>query len=132
MARSGGLRVGAARIDHAVLLSTPYLLGLAAALDPSGRWAAAGGSVYLFGFAAGPLLAGSVIATGGYPGLAAVCVGLMVPVWVLALVVNRRLHASNAEADEAIEIAEDRHLRSASPPRADLVGDRPMSAGNEL
>ena len=86
--------------------STPYLLGLAAALDRSGRWAAAAGSVYLFGFAAGPLLAGSVIATGGYPGLAAVCIALMVPVWVLALAVNQRLHASNADADDAIEIAE--------------------------
>jgi predicted MFS family arabinose efflux permease len=78
--------------------STPYLLGLAAALDATGRWAAAAGSVYLFGFAAGPLLAGTVIAAGGYAGLAAVCASLMVPVWVLALFVNHRLNASGSEA----------------------------------
>lgn len=74
--------------------STPYLLGLAAALDHTGRWAAAAGSVYLFGFAAGPLLAGAVIGAGGYTGLAAGCVALMVPVWILALVVNEYLRAS--------------------------------------
>lgn len=81
--------------------STPYLLGLAAALDHTGRWAAAAGSVYLFGFATGPLLAGTAIAVGGYPGLAAVCVALMVPVWVLALFVNQRLSASDA-AESAV------------------------------
>jgi predicted MFS family arabinose efflux permease len=74
--------------------STPYLLGLAAALDHTGRWAAAAGSAYLFGFAAGPLLAGATIAARGYSGLAAVCVALMVPVLGLALFVDRRLRSS--------------------------------------
>ncbi|WP_035575772.1 MULTISPECIES: MFS transporter [unclassified Hyphomicrobium] len=71
--------------------STPYLFGLAAALDRSGRWAAAGGSVYLLGFAAGPLLAGTVIATAGYLGLATICVAITIIVWVLTMIVNRRL-----------------------------------------
>lgn len=73
--------------------STPYLFGLAAALDRSGRWAAAAGSVYLLGFAAGPLLAGAVIATAGYPGLATICVAITIVVWVLTMIVNRRLGA---------------------------------------
>lgn len=73
--------------------STPYLFGLAAALDRSGRWAAAAGSVYLLGFAAGPLLAGAVIATAGYAGLATICVAIAIVVWVLTMFVNRRLVA---------------------------------------
>jgi predicted MFS family arabinose efflux permease len=71
--------------------STPYLFGLAAALDRSGRWAAAAGSVYLLGFAAGPLLAGAVIATAGYAGLATICVAITIVVWVLTMIVNCRL-----------------------------------------
>jgi predicted MFS family arabinose efflux permease len=47
--------------------STPYFFGLAAALDRTGRWAAAAGSIYLLGFAAGPLVAGTAIAAAGYP-----------------------------------------------------------------
>jgi predicted MFS family arabinose efflux permease len=82
--------------------STPYLLGLAAALDHTGRWAAAAGSVYLFGFAAGPLLAGAVIAGGGYARLAAVCVAMMVPVLGLALAVNRRLDGGAPNAWQAV------------------------------
>jgi predicted MFS family arabinose efflux permease len=73
--------------------STPYLFGLAAALDRSGRWAAAAGSVYLLGFAAGPLLAGAVIATAGYAGLATICVAITIVVWVLTMIVNCRLGA---------------------------------------
>lgn len=70
--------------------SIPYLFGLAAALDRSGRWAAAAGSAYLLGFAAGPLAAGAVIATAGYAGLAAACVAITAAAWGLAMVVNRR------------------------------------------
>jgi len=74
--------------------SIPYLFGLAAALDPSGRWAAAAGSAYLLGFAAGPLAAGAVIAAAGYAGLAAVCVALTATAWGLAMAVNRRLRGT--------------------------------------
>jgi predicted MFS family arabinose efflux permease len=73
--------------------STPYFFGLAAALDRTGRWAAAAGSIYLLGFAAGPLVAGTAIAVAGYTGLAVVCIGIMIPVCALAIAVNRRLGA---------------------------------------
>lgn len=71
--------------------SIPYLFGLAAALDRRGRWAAAAGSAYLLGFAAGPLVAGHVIAAAGYASLAAVCVATTAAAWGLAMIVNRRL-----------------------------------------
>jgi predicted MFS family arabinose efflux permease len=71
--------------------SIPYLFGLAAALDRRGRWAAVAGSAYLLGFAAGPLVGGTVIAGAGYERLAAVCVTLSVAVWALALIVDQRI-----------------------------------------
>jgi hypothetical protein len=67
------------------------MFGLAAALDRSGRWAAAAGSAYLLGFAAGPLVAGIAIAATGYAGLAAVCVAIAAAAWGLAMVVHQRL-----------------------------------------
>src|SRR5262249_20663295 len=69
----------------------PYMWGLAAALDRSGRGAAAACSAYLLGFAAGPLVGGAVIAAADYAGLAAACVALTAIAWGLAMVVNRRL-----------------------------------------
>ena len=83
--------------------STPYLFGLAAALDRTGRWAAAAGAVYLLGFAAGPLLAGTVIATAGYAGLATICVAITIVVWLLSMFVNRHLGAigSCSQADQS-------------------------------
>ncbi|SDO85623.1 Predicted arabinose efflux permease, MFS family [Phyllobacterium sp. YR620] len=71
--------------------SIPYLFGLSAALDRSGRWAAAAGSAYLLGFAAGPLIAGATITAAGYAGLAAACVAITAGAWALAMAVNRRL-----------------------------------------
>ncbi|WP_119272212.1 MFS transporter [Taklimakanibacter deserti] len=71
--------------------SVPYMLGLAAALDRSGRWAAAACSAYLLGYAAGPLVGGIVIAAADYAGLAAACVALTAVAWGLAMAVNRRL-----------------------------------------
>ncbi|MGO1075775.1 MFS transporter [Inquilinus sp. CA228] len=71
--------------------SMPYLFGLAAALDCSGRWAAAAGSAYLLGFAAGPLAAGAVIGALGYASLAAACVAITAAAWGLAMIVNRHL-----------------------------------------
>ena len=118
VARAGGLCLGPARVDPALPLLNPYLLGLAAALDHTGRWAAAAGSVYLFGFAGGPLLAGAVIGAEGYPGLAVVCASLMVPVWVLALFVNQRLNACGSEAPPQWPVSAERSLR---PSR--LLGD---------
>ncbi len=67
--------------------SLPYLFGLAAALDQNGRWAAAAGSAYLLGFAAGPMFAGAAIATAGYTGLATACVALTLIGWAFAMTV---------------------------------------------
>jgi predicted MFS family arabinose efflux permease len=74
--------------------SMPYVFGLAAALDRRGRWAAAAGSAYLIGFAAGPLFAGSVIAAAGYAGLAAACATITAAAWGLAMAVDRQLRKS--------------------------------------
>ncbi|MBB4272879.1 MFS transporter [Rhizobium mongolense] len=71
--------------------SLPYLFGLAAAIDRSGRWAAAAGSAYLLGFAAGPFLGGAVIASSGYMFLAASIVALMAASWGLLMVIANRV-----------------------------------------
>jgi predicted MFS family arabinose efflux permease len=73
--------------------AVPYLFGLAAAIDPSGRWAAAAGSAFLLGFAAGPVLAGAAIAALDYAGFAAIGIALIACAWGLALLVERRVSA---------------------------------------
>jgi predicted MFS family arabinose efflux permease len=71
--------------------SMPYLFGLAAALDRSGRWAAAAGSAFLLGCAACPLFAGSLIEATGYVGFAAACVVVLLVAWAFAAAVCQRL-----------------------------------------
>jgi len=71
--------------------SVPYMLGLAAALDRSGRWAAAACSAYLLGFALGPVAAGAVIGAADYAGLTFLCVALTTVAWGLAMIVDRQL-----------------------------------------
>lgn len=78
---------------YPVVLS--YVIGLAASLDPRGRWAVLVGSAGSLGTAAGPLT-GSVLAAGaGFAGmgqvLAAVLLGVAVPMTVVALRVGRPL-----------------------------------------
>jgi predicted MFS family arabinose efflux permease len=71
--------------------SMPYLFGLAAALDRSGRWAAATGSAYLLGFAGGPWFAGVVIGAAGYTGFAVASLAITAAAWGLTMIVSRRL-----------------------------------------
>jgi MFS family permease len=78
--------------------SIPFLFGLAAALDRTGRWAAATGSAYLLGFAAGPLIAGALIQSTGYAGLAAVSVVITAASWGLVTLVIRRLGGTDGAA----------------------------------
>jgi predicted MFS family arabinose efflux permease len=78
--------------------SLPYLFGLAAALDRSGRWAAAAGSAFLLGYAAGPLAGGAVIARSGYTGLAVLCVAVTAVAGVLTLFVCRRVSSGTLRA----------------------------------
>jgi len=78
--------------------SLPYLFGLAAALDRSGRWAAAAGSAFLLGYAAGPLAGGAVIARSGYTGLAVFCVAVTTIAWGFTLLVCRRVSGGTLRA----------------------------------
>ncbi|GGR40383.1 MFS transporter [Streptomyces cinereoruber] len=75
---------------YPVVLS--YLLGLAASLDPRGRWAVLVGSASSLGVACGPVT-GSLLSEGaGYPGMGAVLCGLLLLVAVPMTAVAR--HAS--------------------------------------
>ena len=84
-------------------LTYPFLFGAIAALDRSGRWAAAGAGVATIGTALGPAIAGTLVERAGYPALgvlgvvAAACTAaLVVPV---AVVLGR----VPIEVDELIE-----------------------------
>lgn len=81
------LAYAAAVIVSAVLyyFSLPYLFGLAAALDQSGRWAAAAGSANLLGFALGPVFTGAVIGRTGYVSLAVISCTMVAAAWLLAI-----------------------------------------------
>ncbi|MGW6893209.1 MFS transporter [Streptomyces chartreusis] len=87
-----------------------YVIGLAASLDPRGRWAVLVGSAASLGTAAGPL-AGSVLsAQAGFPVMGAVlAVGLLVvslPMTAVALGRLTRTSGEIAETAEAVEVVE--------------------------
>lgn len=63
---------GATGLNFALLFVTPFLLGALAALDASGRSAAAGPAFFTIGGAAGPALAGFVIGGLGFGLLGAI------------------------------------------------------------
>jgi len=86
------LAYSAAVIGSAVLyyFSLPYLFGLAAALDQTGRWAAVAGSANLFGFAVGPVFAGAVIGASGYVSLAVISCAMIAAAWLLAIYIISR------------------------------------------
>ncbi|MFE9449438.1 MFS transporter [Streptomyces sp. NPDC006739] len=77
---------------YPVVLS--YVIGLAASLDPRGRWAVLVGSASSLGTAAGPLTGSVLAARAGFPAMGAeLAVGLLViavPMTVVALGVGRR------------------------------------------
>jgi MFS family permease len=72
---------------YPVVLS--YVIGLAASLDPRGRWAVLAGSAASLGTAAGPLTGSALAAWAGYPGMGAVfalgLLGVAVPMTVVAV-----------------------------------------------
>ncbi|SEC43282.1 MFS transporter [Streptomyces sp. PAN_FS17] len=87
-----------------------YVIGLAASLDPRGRWAVLVGSAASLGTAAGPL-AGSVLsAQAGFPVMGAVlAVGLLVvsvPMTAVALGRLTRTSGEIAETAEVVEVVE--------------------------
>ncbi len=57
------------------LFVMPYLMGIAAALDKAGRWAAATVGFWSVGSALGPVSAGTLIATLSYPALGVLVAG---------------------------------------------------------
>lgn len=63
---------------YPVVLS--YLLGLAASLDPRGRWAVLVGSASSLGVACGPVTGSLLSQAAGYPGMGAVLCGLLLAV----------------------------------------------------
>ncbi|MEU0223616.1 MFS transporter [Streptomyces sp. NPDC006284] len=63
---------------YPVVLS--YLIGLAASLDPRGRWAVLVGSASSLGTAAGPLTGSVLSAQAGYPGMGLVLAALLLVV----------------------------------------------------
>ncbi len=75
---------------YPVVLS--YLLGLAASLDPRGRWAVLVGSASSLGTACGPVTGSVLSETAGYPGMGAVLAGLLLLVAAPMAAVAR--HAS--------------------------------------
>ncbi|MGW5471314.1 MFS transporter [Streptomyces chartreusis] len=84
-----------------------YVIGLAASLDPRGRWAVLVGSAASLGTAAGPL-AGSVLsAQAGFPVMGAVlAVGLLVVSVPMTAVALGRLTRTSGEVAEAAEVVE--------------------------
>ena len=71
--------------------AVPYLFGLAAALDKKGRLAAAAGSVYLLGFAFGPMFAGNLIEWYGYAGLGFASASTTMLSWSILIYIVYRL-----------------------------------------
>ena len=71
--------------------AVPYLFGLAAVLDKKGRLAAAAGSVYLLGFAFGPMFAGNLIEWYGYAGLGFASASTTMLSWSILIYIVYRL-----------------------------------------
>ncbi|EGX56364.1 transmembrane efflux protein [Streptomyces zinciresistens K42] len=93
---------------YPVVLS--YVIGLAASLDPRGRWAVLVGSASSLGTAAGPLTGSVLSAAAGFPVMGAVlAAGLLVvavPMTAVALGSRSRTAAETAVAAEAVEVVE--------------------------
>lgn len=81
-------------------LLLPYLLGYAAALDHSGRYAAAVASMFLFTGATGPVLGGRLVEAAGIPalGIAVVIVAVLTLVLVKYVEASLRRVAATAAA----------------------------------
>ncbi|MER8043062.1 MFS transporter [Streptomyces sp. NPDC094032] len=72
---------------YPVVLS--YLLGLAASLDPRGRWAVLVGSASSLGVACGPLTGSLLSETAGYPGMGLTLCALLLAVAIPMTAVSR-------------------------------------------
>jgi hypothetical protein len=87
-----GLVVGITVSSAALLFGMPYLLGLAAEVDPTGRVAGAGRGFNNIGSALAPALAGAVLGlTGAYTSIGWTSVVAAAAAFGLVLLVARRL-----------------------------------------
>lgn len=91
---SGGVAFSAGQLALALTFNftSPYLMGLAAALDPQGRISAALSGALLVGAGIGPGLAGVVVEWGAFIALGGVCVLVTGISGVLLFPVLRSLH----------------------------------------
>ncbi|MDO0933044.1 MFS transporter [Streptomyces sp. DG2A-72] len=79
-----------------------YVIGLAASLDPRGRWAVLVGSASSLGTAAGPLTGSLLSAQAGFPAMGAMlAAGLLI---IAAPMTAVALHAGRSRVPEIIEI----------------------------
>jgi predicted MFS family arabinose efflux permease len=83
--------VGAIGLNLCLMFVTPFLLGILAELDSSGRTAAAGPAFFTIGAAIGPALGGVLIATGGIPSLGVVLAAFAAAALLLCYVATARL-----------------------------------------
>ncbi|WP_414902242.1 MFS transporter [Sphingomonas flavalba] len=84
-------------VYHAFLFFTaPYLFGLAAELDPSGRIVASAGGALLFGGSLGPVIGGYLIAIAGFAAIGAFILASVAVVMLLAWQLQRRLDRQSA------------------------------------
>lgn len=88
--------VGAIGLNLSLMFVTPFLLGILAELDSSGRTAAAGPAFFTIGGAFGPALGGVLIATGGMPRLGIVLAVIATTALLLASLAISRSRRSPA------------------------------------
>lgn len=81
------------------MLSFIYIVAVAAALDPSGKWSAPVLGVYLVGSSIAPVFGTSVSAAAGYPALGAVLAGMTCALLVPLVLISR--HSVRTEATAA-------------------------------
>jgi len=80
----------------AFFLTYPFLIGATAALDRTGRWAAAGAGTAMVGSAMAPVIAGAIVESFGYPALGVLGIAAAAITAALALPVVRILGAAPA------------------------------------
>ncbi len=78
-------------------LTYPFLFGAIAALDPTGRWAAAGAGIATIGTALGPAVAGVLVEAEGYPALGGLGIAAAACTAVLVIPVALSLERSPVE-----------------------------------
>ncbi|MGW1954691.1 MFS transporter [Streptomyces sp. NPDC001920] len=84
-----------------------YVIGLAASLDPRGRWAVLVGSASALGTAAGPLTGSVLSAQAGFPVMGAVlAAGLLVVAVPMTAVALGRMGPATVEVAEGVEAVE--------------------------